>query len=267
MWMTSVMFAGISLGADDPTLHQVYQAVEAGQLNDAQGMMNKVLRDHPNSGKAHFVEAELLAKEGYLANAAAELSAAERLAPGLPFADPRAVKNLRQRIAYSHRSTRLAPSTPSTQFVSAGAIPMGLLLAVSALITGIIFIVRRTSQRNASAFSPTDGSRHGTGFGSGAPLQPPGAGSGMPPMGSAGGGIGSGILGGIATGAALGAGMVAGEALMHRFTDGGRSDTSQTYIPASSNWDSIPSNMGGADFGVSDSSSWDGNSSGGDEWS
>ena len=74
--------AGGALAATDPTMHQVYQAAEAGRFSEAQGMMDQVLRDHPNSAKAHFVEAELLAKQGRLADAAAELGSAQRLAPG-----------------------------------------------------------------------------------------------------------------------------------------------------------------------------------------
>ena len=50
--------------AQDATVKQVYQAAEAGKFIEAQAMMDKVLRDHPNSGKAHFIEAELLAKQG-----------------------------------------------------------------------------------------------------------------------------------------------------------------------------------------------------------
>lgn len=55
-------------------------------MGEAQRMMREVLQNHPNSGKAHYVEAELLAKEGSLAQAANELATAEKLSPGLPFA-------------------------------------------------------------------------------------------------------------------------------------------------------------------------------------
>ncbi|HTT39312.1 MAG TPA: tetratricopeptide repeat protein, partial [Burkholderiales bacterium] len=48
--------------AAEPTIHQVYQAADAGNYREAQAMMDQVLRDHPNSAKAHFVEAELLAR-------------------------------------------------------------------------------------------------------------------------------------------------------------------------------------------------------------
>ena len=56
------VLASISAQAADPSLNQVYQAAQSGNLGGALGMMDQVLRDHPNSAKAHFVEAELLAK-------------------------------------------------------------------------------------------------------------------------------------------------------------------------------------------------------------
>jgi Flp pilus assembly protein TadD len=51
-------------------------------------MMQQVLVAHPNSAKAHFVQAELSARQGNLARAQEELTTAEKLAPGLPFAKP-----------------------------------------------------------------------------------------------------------------------------------------------------------------------------------
>jgi len=72
----------------------------------------------------------------------------------------------------------------------------------------------------------------------------------------------------LATGAAVGAGIVAGEELMHHFTDHDRERDVVYETPPSNNdnWNR-PDDMGGNDFGVSDSSSWDsGSSSGGDDW-
>src|SRR5574338_49812 len=96
-WLLALMLLG-SLGiglpgfAAEPSLHEVYQAAEAGKLDDAQRMMKEVLLAHPRSGKAHYVEAELLAKQGHTREAATELATAEGLAPGLPFASAQAVE-------------------------------------------------------------------------------------------------------------------------------------------------------------------------------
>ena len=48
--------------AADATVDQVYQAANSGHLDEAQQLMNQVLRDHPNSAKAHYVEAEISAR-------------------------------------------------------------------------------------------------------------------------------------------------------------------------------------------------------------
>src|ERR1039458_10291815 len=94
---------GVALADDSPTLDQVYQEAHAGRLEDAQRMMDKVLKEHPSSAKAHFVEAELLAKQGRMGNAEEELRNAERLKPDLSFAKPQAVQDLKNLIAASHR--------------------------------------------------------------------------------------------------------------------------------------------------------------------
>lgn len=265
-------FACVSGAAEDPTLHQVYEAAQAGRLNEAQAMMDIVLRDHPNSAKAHFVEAELLARQGQLAKAGSELNTAERLAPGLPFEKPQAVDALRNRIASSANASRLSPAPQAPQTLrteASSGIPWGMLLFGGGLIAAIIYFARAMGRRNASTFPTGMNSGYAPqGAAPGGAAQAYGAGGMAPPMGSSGAGIGSGIMGGLATGAALGAGMVAGEALMHHFTDGNRGSASAPP-PVADSWDSPASNnMGGADFGVNDSSSWDDSSGGGggDDW-
>ena len=265
MLLAGVTFAGYSFAADEPTLHQIYQAADAGRLIEAQDMMDKVLRDHPNSARAHFVEAELLVKQGHIANAQAELNKAELLAPGLPFAKADAVDNLKQHLASAHTPARVVQSTRATQSETANGIPWGLLLVGLGLLAAVIFFVRTITRRSANMLPAGGGAAYGTGFGPNAPLQPCGAGGMTAPMGPAAGGIGSGILGGLATGAALGAGMVAGQALMHHFTDGNRNESGLSPLPSSLESDITPNDMGGSDFGISDSSSWD-NSSSGSDW-
>jgi hypothetical protein len=66
-------------------------------------MMRVVLRDHPESAKAHYMEAEVLVRLKRPDEARIELHTAERLAPGLPFATPEAVRDLRKLIEEGHR--------------------------------------------------------------------------------------------------------------------------------------------------------------------
>jgi hypothetical protein len=247
---------GIALADNSPTLDQVYQAAHAGRLDDAQKMMDKVLKEHPNSAKAHFVEAELSAKQGQIGNAEDELKTAERLKPDLSFANPQAVQDLKNRIAATHRVSQ-SPSG-SYQAEPSNNFPWGLLLLGVGVIAVIVFVMRAMNSRNPATFPSNYQPGMQNASASPLPMQPYGA--GMAPMGSAGGGIGSGIMGGLATGAAVGVGMVAGEALAHHFMDGGRSEVSNV-APVADSWGSSSNNMGGSDFGIADTSSWDDNSS------
>jgi len=272
---TSLIFAA-SAQAADPTLHEVYAAAEAGRVNDAQRMMEKVLQDHPDSAKAHFVEAELLAKQGRTANATTELRTAESLAPGLPFAKPEAVQKLRQRIAGESGAVADAPMMHAATAAPSNDVSWTALLLGIGLIAAIIYFARAVmSRRGAPVFAAGTGAAGYPGAMSGAgngSMQP----TPMQPAGTAGSGIGSGILGGLATGAAVGAGMVAGEALVHHLMDGNRSVGSsmlppENYVPENhvpENYANAPDDMGGDDFGVSDSSSWDDGVGGGgdDNW-
>lgn len=82
----------------EPTVDQVYQASRAGHLDQAQQMMGQVLRAHPDSAKAHYVQAELYVEEGRRELARSELARAERLKPGLPEVDPSAVRELKAKL-------------------------------------------------------------------------------------------------------------------------------------------------------------------------
>ena len=264
---------GPALADDSPTLDQVYQAAHAGRMDEAQRMMGKVLKEHPNSAKAHFVEAELLARQGQMSNADEELKNAERLKPDLSFAKPQAVQELRNQIAATHRVSQSPVS--NNQAEPGNSFPWGMLLLGVGAIAIIVLIMRAMNSRNAATFPSNYQPGMQNGPVSPMPMQP--YGGGMGPMGAAGGGmmgggIGSGIMGGLATGAAVGVGMVAGEALAHRFMDGGHSEAANVAPVADSRGSSSSNDMGGADFGIADNSSWDDNTSvadssdGGGDW-
>jgi Tfp pilus assembly protein PilF len=85
----------VKAGDAEPTVDQIYQASRNGHLEQAQRMMDQVLLAHPDSSKAHYVQAELYAEEGHRERARSELARAERLKPGLPEVDPSAVRQLK----------------------------------------------------------------------------------------------------------------------------------------------------------------------------
>jgi hypothetical protein len=222
-------------------------------------MMTQVLADHPNSSQAHYVQAELYAREGKTALGRAELGTAEQLKPGLPFANPRSVEELKAQLGEGVRTVsptmiRTAPAAPR--------FPWGTVLILAAVVGILLIVFRRRTYPQYPAAAPGMGGAPGT-YGPG--------GYGPGPMG--GGGIGSGIAGGLASGLAVGAGVVAGEELAHHFLDGGRNGG---VIPTAEAGESGAGNsdMGGSDFGVNDpGAGWDdgggfgGGDGGGGDWS
>jgi hypothetical protein len=253
--------------AADPTVDQIYQAAKAGHLDQAQTMMDQVLRDHPGSATAHYVQAQLFAKEGRTQEARSELARAEEIAPGLPHEKPQAVQALKSELGMLPRGGQSGHVTGMTVMPAPAhaAFPWGLLLIVVGAIV-VLYLVFRPRQTAVYAGGPVIG-------GGGAGYAPGYGGPGYGGPGMGGGGIGSGIAGGLASGLAVGAGVVAGEELAHHFLDGGRSEGVAPQQVDNGGWDQPSSNsdMGGSDFGVNDPGSWDdsgggGGGGGGDDW-
>jgi uncharacterized protein len=248
----SFAFGGMALADTDPTVHQIYEAASTGRLDQAQQMMDQVLRDHPNSAKAHYVQSELYAREGKRSLARAELDRAEQLEPGLPKENPRSVAELKSELGLTRRAD---PSFGATR-ESASHFPWGTVVILAFVIGAIWMLFRRRTTMQYPGAAPTD--TPGT-YGPG----------GYGPGGPGGGGIGSTVAGGLAGGLAAGAGIVAGEALAHRLLDGGQSSKPPTPATDEGEPNAPNSAMGGADFGVNDPGSWDdgsGSGGGGDDW-
>jgi len=270
---------GFAMAQSEPTLNQVYAAAQAGKLDDAQVMVQQVLISHPNSGKAHFVRAELYARQGKLDSARESLATAEKFSPGLPFAKSEAVQALRAQL--SSKSAFKAQPTPAVSYSSpmsptSPSMSWGLpLLLVGGVLVAGYFIFRRREPAAApqQPIYPTQNSLSGPQtFGMGAAgVTPPG----YPPQPGypqqAGSGLGGKIMGGVATGLAVGAGVMAAEAIGRNFM--GEHNSAAGHSSNLSNNDLQPINsnpdMGGANFGVNDSTSWDDAGSsdvGGGDW-
>ncbi|MQA40905.1 tetratricopeptide repeat protein [Rugamonas aquatica] len=290
--LASALALAVPAFAAEPTVHDVYVAAEAGKYTEAQELMDQVLKAHPNSATAHFVEAELLAKQGKFAAAQGELATAERLSPGLPKVNPSALAKLRTLLAdgqkpkanYSQQQparSNAAYNNGNYGAPQSSGIPWGTILILGGGLLGFIwlatrFMSRRNAQNDASynpaGYNPGGGAAPGYAPGAGYPQQGyPQQGYGQPQQGS---GMGSRIMGGLATGAAVGAGIVAGEAIARQFT-GGSHDSGAQAAPRNDIVYDDPSrdellrrdDMGGNDFGVSggwgDSGGGGGDSGGG----
>lgn len=237
--------------AADPTVREVYAAARAGQVDKAIDMMNIVLKDHPGSAKAHYVQAELLAKQARYAEARGELANAEKLDPALKGIQPQSVSALKEQLNGGASTRPVAPvAAPARGF------PWGMALIVGAAVFALLALFR--GRRRQEAYQPPMGGGYNPANGYG----PNGYGpqGGYPQQQ---GGFGSGLMGNLAAGAAAGVGFAAGE----RIIDGmfGDHDRGGQETRRESAWDAGDSNqdMGGNDFGLSDSS-WDSGDSGGD---
>ena len=270
---------GFAMAQSEPTLNQVYEAAQAGRLEQAQTMMQQVLVAHPNSARAHFVQAELSARQGQLGRARESFATAEKLAPGLPFAKPEAVQALRSQLA--GKSSPPAVRDPVSRTLDAGArapaaaassFPWGLGLAlVGGAIAIGIFMRRKTPVAPAApaAYSnqgPVQGSgltgpqSFGTGGGAMQPPygQPPQPGYGQPQP--AGAGLGGRLAGGLATGLAVGAGVMAAQAIGKNLMGNNDHPSRQPDSAAGNAYEPIAGNndLGGQNFGVNDAGGgWD----------
>lgn len=299
--VVSLLGAGLAMAQAEPTLNEVYATAHAGKLDQAQVMIQQVLVAHPKSAKAHFVRAELYARQGDLERARESLATADKLLPGLGFAKPEAVQALRTQLAGRNApkaQSGLAPNavtaaadtgfTRPTQYSSPQQAPsstsswgMPLLLAGIAIAAGY-FIFRRRAPAAApqpGGYGLQQGGLSGQqtfGMGGGGGAMP----GGYPPAEGypqqAGSGLGGRIMGGVATGLAVGAGVMAAEAIgrnlmgQHNNADasqldnGMRGNSNDTYQPIGN----TNPDMGGTDFGINDGGSWDsgGGSDGGGDW-
>ena len=247
-----------ALAADgEPTVHQIYEAAASGHLDQAQEMMNQVLRDHPESAKAHFVQAELYAREGNAGLARSELLRAEQLKPGLPDESPQAVQALKAELGLGQRGEspyglRTAPAAPH--------FPWGILL-ILALAIGVVWMLfrRRNSYVQYPAGAVPAGGAPGA-YGPGGYVGPGGMGSG----------IGGSIAGGSRPVSRLARAWWPGKSLRITSSMVVMNPARFCLRPVTAR-NPANSDMGGTDFGVNDPGSWDdggGDSGGGGgDWS
>ncbi|HVN41583.1 MAG TPA: tetratricopeptide repeat protein [Steroidobacteraceae bacterium] len=243
---------GVALAANDANSRQIYDALRAGQVAQAEQMVDQVLRDYPRSARAHYVAAEVYARAGNLATARRELDSARSLAPGLPFVQPSSVRELEAQL---NGSPMRGPAFAVP--VRRPSVPWGLIIVLICGVAIVWMLFRRRSTNYYPAGysgAPGTGPAAGGGYGGPYPYGPGGA-----PYGG-----GSGILGSLGTGLAVGAGVAAGEELVRHAIDG-RSG-GEFIPPANAGEAPLPppnEDMGGQDFGLTGGDSWDDNSGGG----
>jgi tetratricopeptide (TPR) repeat protein len=257
----ALLGTGFAMAQAEPNMNQIYSTAQAGKLDDAQTMIQQVLVSHPKSAKAYFVQAELYSRQGKLDRARDSLATAEKFSPGLAFAKPDAVQALRSQLvgkpAAKHvASPSVSYAVPQSPAKSSSSWVLPLLLAGCVIVGGYFIFRRRNPEPYAQqpVYANQSGLNGPQNFGMVA--------GGMQPAYPQQGGTGLGgrIMGGVATGLAVGAGVVAAEAIGRNLMGGYNSApadqldnlSSNDYQPINNNPD-----MGGAGFGIKDTSSWD----------
>jgi hypothetical protein len=287
--LLALAFAGLAAAQAEPTLAQIYQTAQSGQVDKARQMTEEVLRTHPGSAKAHFVLAELDASQGKLEQARDALSRAESLAPGLPFARPEAVQSLRAALGSSGAANppagRRTPATAaeSAQRRPAPSFPWGIVVLAAVVIAAASLFMRSRNKRPAADDgTPGAPGRFGMAASGGWASQragegpPPAYGSqagygGAPPVQPAPSGMGGNIMGGLATGLAVGAGALAAQEIGRRMLGEhgqqqglgalpGAHPASESQLARDAGLGSLGGASGNglpADFGIADGGSWD----------
>lgn len=214
-----------------PTVDQVQAAAKAGDYAGAEKMMREVVAAKPDSARAHYVLAELLAHQRQFDDAAAHTRRARALDPAIKFTDPARFTAFEQALQ-RQQAAAAKPGVPAAldpapaaraapveraetveRAGSAGGVPIWLLVAGAILFIGIAvsFMRRRTAAQvqqpafGGGGYGGPVGS--GMGYGPGMPQAPGSGGPGML-------GVGLGVAGGVA------AGMLA-ERLLHGGHDQG----------------------------------------------
>lgn len=267
--IAALLSCSFAMAQVEPTINQIYDAARSGKVEKAESMMQQVLTAHPNSAKAHFVEAELLAQQGKTVRAREELAVAEKLAPGLPFAKADSVQNLRSQLTAktgvvptNRPATSVEPSFGATAPASpSSSFPWGMaLVAGCGVLAVVLFITRKKAQ---TSMQPSAPAAYASGNGLNGP-QTFGSGAGSPPVYGqpapgqpVTGGLGGQVMGGLATGLAVGAGVMAAQAIGRNFA-GHEERTAPLPTSSSNDFSPLPANtdMGGQNFGLNDTSSW-----------
>ena len=222
--LMSVLWLGTAQAL--PTVDEVQAAAKSGDYAGAEKMMREVVTAKPDSARAHYVLAEILAHERQFNEAAEHTRRARALDPAIKFADSAkfsAFEQLLQREqAAAARPTgsaamtngpapRTAPAERYEPASSGGGVPVWLLVigAIAFIAIAASWMRRRAGVQSqpamAGGYGPAGG---GYGMGGYGGPQPMSGGSGML-------GVGLGVAGGVA------AGMLA-EKLLHEGHDGSR---------------------------------------------
>jgi tetratricopeptide (TPR) repeat protein len=95
-----------------PSVEAVQKEVQQGNYAQAETMMREVVAARPNSAKAHYVYAEVLAHNGRFDQAAQEARLAKQIDPQLGFTQPEKFRAFEQLLEREQSRAKALPATP-----------------------------------------------------------------------------------------------------------------------------------------------------------
>lgn len=169
MWIALAALAVSGVADATPSVSQVVAAIDAGNMHSADVMLQDVIAAHPNSARAHFMEAQVLGKEGRAEDGLAQLHAAERLDPAFKFASGARVAKIEAELkaevaALPAPTPREEPGRPDVNaevrqpahlvaaqppYGAYAAVIVGLIVAVVVLL--VVFVSARHRRKRAVA--------------------------------------------------------------------------------------------------------------------
>lgn len=211
-----------------PSVDAVRAEVAQGHDAQAEQMIREVLAARPDSARARYVHAEILAHQGRFAQAAEEAAQARRLDPALSFTQPETFKSFEAMLAREQSAAAATRGTVKALHVNgagaSGGIPGwvwggGLALLAMLFLSRFAFASRPAPMAGPAAMAPVPAA---PGMG------PAPAPYGMVPAAPA-GAAGSGLLG---TGLAVAGGVAAGM-LAERLIEGHREPVASAFASTS----------------------------------
>ncbi|WP_036141487.1 tetratricopeptide repeat protein [Luteibacter sp. 9135] len=158
--------------ADSPK--DVQALIARGDYSGAEAMLRQAVSEHPQSAKAHYVLAEVLAHEGNIGDAKAEAGKAATLDPAIRFTDPTRFEQFQSKLNQalapessprtSARQATYGAPAPVEATPRASSFPLTGLLVIGGVIALIAFL---WSRRRRAVAPPFPNAPYGT------PQQPP----------------------------------------------------------------------------------------------
>lgn len=151
-----------------PTVNDVEAAIARGDLQGAQTMLDQVVAAHPNSARAHYLDAQVLERNHRYADALDQIHAARAADPSIHFTDKIRFQTVERRIeAEAQRASAgggNASVNPSAQAVQSNNLGMqqsapvhhgpsaiawiGLLVLIVAIVALIAWSMRRRREQD-----------------------------------------------------------------------------------------------------------------------